>query len=52
MEFERPIYTNEELLQSVNTVIYYWNNYNSYFFKVPRYVNNLPEPNNQEEVDF
>jgi NAD+ kinase len=38
MEFERPIYTNEELLQSVNTV--------------PRYVNNLPEPNNQEEVDF
>jgi hypothetical protein len=39
MEFERPIYSNEELFASVKTV--------------PRYVNNTNAPEkDQEEVDY
>eukprot|EP01117_Protostelium_nocturnum_P002096 TRINITY_DN1273_c0_g1_i1.p1 TRINITY_DN1273_c0_g1~~TRINITY_DN1273_c0_g1_i1.p1 ORF type:complete len:354 (-),score=104.73 TRINITY_DN1273_c0_g1_i1:89-1150(-) len=38
MEFERPTYTNEDLMNSVLTV--------------PRYVNNTKNPENDEEVDY
>jgi len=38
MEFERPTYTNEDLMNSVLTV--------------PRFVNNTKNPENDEEVDY
>ncbi len=41
LEFERPMYSNDELLQSVQTV--------------PRWVNNNPKeaaPQKEEEIDY